>query len=47
MGYTNPEKVIMATTEKTMINIEQRNHVFIDGTYQNKESTLVINFFIT
>jgi len=42
MVYTNSEKVIKETTDKTMANIEKRGHVFVEGTFQNRESECLI-----
>jgi hypothetical protein len=42
MSYTNPKKVIKETTEKTMFNIKKRGHVFVEGIYENRESTLIV-----
>jgi len=42
MSFKNPYDVIKKTTEKTMAIIEARGHVFIEGSYQNRESTLLV-----
>lgn len=42
MSYKNSEEVKKKMMEETLENIEQRNHVFVEGTYENRESYLVI-----
>jgi hypothetical protein len=42
MVYSNPQSVKDKATEKTLSLIEERDHIFVKGKYENRESKLTV-----
>jgi hypothetical protein len=42
MVYSNPQSVKDKTTKKTLSLIEERDHIFVKGKYENRESKLIV-----
>lgn len=42
MSYTQPKKVKIQKTKETMERIAQRGYFYIEGTYENKSSPLIV-----
>lgn len=42
MTYKNTKEQIQKTTKQTMANLENRGHIFVTGTYENRDSVLIV-----